>query len=174
MNLRQITSGLAAVVALTSVATDRANAQGLPVSTLYQLGCIQIETGGYWRVAQNISVNRQIFTAVTYMGGISKPGVYFADRVEMVCGLPGVRGLNLSVAFADNAPYVDNRAQVRLVIYKDGQRSEEKIVRRGELANLAIDLTNTRSLAIGQECVTTSTDSNYCPNLYFMQETLVR
>jgi len=155
MNLRQIMSGLAAVVALTSVATDRANAQGLPVSTLYQLGCIQIETGGYWRVAQNISVNRQIFTAVTYMGGISKPGVYFADRVE-------------------NAPYVDNRAQVRLVIYKDGQRSEEKIVRRGELANLAIDLTNTRSLAIGQECVTTSTDSNYCPNLYFMQETLVR
>lgn len=174
MNLRQVMSGLAAAVALSSVATDRANAQGLPVSTLYQLGCIQIETGGYWRVAQNISVNRQIFTAVSYLGGISKPGIHLTDKVEMVCGLPGVRGMNISFAFADNAPYVDNRTQVRLVIYKDGQRSEEKIVRRGELANLAVDLTNTRSLAIGQECVTTSADSDYCPNLYFVQENLVR
>ncbi len=163
---------------LVSIAV-RASAQDdtvvVPVTDLI---CFQNGKGGYWNVDHDVAVARRFLTASAFMGNIFKPGVHRTELIETVCSLaptPGTQGfrrLALAFGFADDAPYSDDQAAVRISLYKDGLLDQQQVLKRGETGRFLVSLRDNTSFTIDHECIATARGFDYCPNLYFFEDSL--
>ncbi|MCS6812972.1 MAG: hypothetical protein NZ772_05280 [Cyanobacteria bacterium] len=183
MNWNRLLSAAVAaiIVTLTIKATAQPNGSSrdetviVPVTDLI---CTQNGRGGYWDVDHDVVVARRLLTASAFMGNIFKPGVHQSELIETVCSLaptPGTQGfrrLALAFGFADDAPYSDEQTAVRIALYKDGLLEQEQVIKRGETGRFLVSLRDNTSFTIDHECVIPARGFDYCPNVYFFEDSL--
>jgi len=99
----------------------------------------------------DISVDKQFNTAIMRMD----------DYAAYTCKLPASRSafLRLEYAIPDNS-----RGQVQMDIYLDGNLVDSGVATAGKTGTLLVDITNGRSLAIENSCVSSS-----CRYVYFFK-----
>ena len=120
---------------------------------LLDIECIRT-SGSNDRIYDNtksISVNKQFETAIMYM----------SDEAAYTCKLPPARSafLRLEYAIPDTG-----RGQIQMDIYLDGNLVDSGVATAGKTGTLLVDLTNGRSLAIENSCISSS-----CGYVYFFK-----
>ncbi len=176
---RFLSAASAAMVAALVIVAARANAQtDTVVVPVTDLTCFQNGRGGYWLIDHDVAVARRFLTASAFMGNVFKPGVHRTELIETVCSLaptPGTQGfrrLALAFGFADDAPYSDEQTTIRVALYKDGLLEQEQVLKRGETGRFLVSLRDNTSFTIDHECLVPARGFDYCPNLYFFEDSL--
>ncbi|KGF73130.1 hypothetical protein DO97_02015 [Neosynechococcus sphagnicola sy1] len=183
MNLRRIVSstvvGLAVPLVVGAV-PPLAHAQPPDSLTLSDLTCTRVGIGDYWHVAQPISIGRQYYDTVAYMGRSLDYGLRQSEVAEVVCNLnsigsaPPLKTLTLTVGLQDGDFHVDEVTSILVSIYRDGKIYQTKPVMSGRPVQWLVDLQNVESIAVTSQCATPAVNSPYCPNLYILTDSLTR
>ena len=182
MKISRFFSGFILATALvTSGNLVKAQSRRPPgVASLGEMGCLAINMGSgkYNVINDDFSVGLQVLRAVAYLGGgshrHSPPASIGTKRTTQVaCRLaapgeePRFKTLSLTLGIPDSS-YLDGYP--RLSVYKDGNFTGYKDVRKGELTSWIIDMKNTRSIALEGECV--RSNRNKCPAIFFFEDIL--
>lgn len=184
MNMSRFFSGFVLATALVT-SGNLVQAQSLRpsgVASLGEMGCLAINanrgSGKYNVINDDFSVSLQVLRAVAYLGGGShrhRPpaaiGTKYSTQVACRLAAPGeepkLKTLSLTLGIPDSS-YLEGYP--RLSVYKDGNFTGYKDVRKGELTSWIIDVKNTRSIALEGECV--RSNHNECPAIFFFEDIL--
>ncbi|MBD1930698.1 MULTISPECIES: hypothetical protein [Cyanophyceae] len=159
------------------------NRRSSGVASLGEMGCRRIGgMGGYNPVNEDVSIGREIFRAVAYLGnsdfGQNAWGIYKDRPTEVACRLaavnarPQFKTLTLSFGFSQTSDLLDGSVIVRLSVYKDGNFYGEQTISKGDKIRWPIDVTNTRTLALETQCVRAKQGRNSCPNIWLIEDIL--
>lgn len=147
--VRKLLSVGALSLALGTLGVQVARAQrAIP---LVELDCINTGGSSWSEGSRNISVGKRFYTAILRM----------SDSLAFTCKLPTSSSAFLRLEYAIRD---DSRGQVQMDIYLDGNLVDSGVASVGKVGTLMVDLTNGRSLAIENSCVSSS-----CGTVYFLK-----
>jgi hypothetical protein len=164
-NKLKLSKLLAGVLLWAGLAPLSVQAETLDLEYISLLEAVCVSTGpGRWRkTSEDVSVNRQVYTSVLFMGpGTQYSGLTCRIRPEN----PGPKDynfqtLNLQFGMRDN-DWKSPSATVK--IYLDGKAMAEQAIGPGEKASVSLPITNVSNVAIETIC---NSDSRYCDRVYF-------
>jgi len=137
---------------LATVGAQVAQAQR-PIPFL-ELQCVR-RSGGWGSNQQDISVGRQIYTAILYI----KPDTAFTCRLP---GGPASLRLEFAIPDTSDAP------PVRIDVYVDGNQVASRTGDRGKVNTMLVDISNGKSLAVEVFCAR-ATNCSSSNAYYFMK-----
>lgn len=192
--MKKFMATIASITAVIALSLQPGNAQTSRTSGMDSLAtrtCRTIEgNGGLGAINEVVAVGRNMLTAVSILGiysGYNPEGsfdvmeqrIMVGRPLEVVCGLadpgesPSYRTLILAFGHRSDGRAMNNGTRVRLSIFLDGNLANSQTIRADDVYVLPLDITNKRSVSLRADCHGAETGTS-CPNIYFMQDTLVR
>lgn len=135
-------SGLlsAGVLSFTLATVGAQVAQAQRPIFLLDLTCVNRGNGQYQKVSEDISVGRELYTAVLRVW----------PNAAFTCRLSGGSGtLRMEYGISDTA--IGN-APITITVYLDGNQVESKTASPGQVGTLLVDISGGKSLAIETAC----------------------
>lgn len=190
--MKKILTTMASVSAVMVLSLQPVNAQTSHTSGVESLAtqtCRAIEgEGGIGATNEVVAVGRNILTAVSVLGvyrhyhseslfDVGNQRIRTGYPLEVVCSLAGpgeaptYRTLTLAFGHRSDGQAMGNGTRVRLSIFLDGNLAGSQTIRPGDVYVLPLDIANKRSVSLRADC-TGPHNNMWCPNVYFMQDTL--
>jgi hypothetical protein len=166
------TSFAASLLIASNHPVDAQKKRPTGVASLAEMSCQSIKGKNYEATNQDIPVGLEVFRAVGLLHWMGLNGVtQVACRLAQPKEKPKYKTLTLAFGFHDGDQSIDG-STVRLSLYRDGQAYGYKDISKGEKLLWQVDVMGTRSLAIETECIRGGGSQNFCPTLFFFEDTL--